>query len=501
MNIRERIARILPAGGGGESFPRFLNSRERRIDLSVWLGVSILLYVILRLSYPAPFHETDTDAYLRAARIHVFNPYRPSGYSTFLGLLHAINPHLRFIFTGQYVLHAVSVLVLYLTALHLQRPRSSSVFRLAFLMLLVLPSMLYCTNYLMSDSLFLSLTFLWTAAILWSMATGNWPWIAASVLLSCAALEVRYAGLVYPLVAALVLGLLLPGKRRKVVAVVVHLTLLLVVYTSARATCREQTGVAMFSPFGGWARANNACVIIPAIRQETRRPADREVAIVHDFYLRFPDADFAADSVMATYPIWVERYPAKQFFLAALAEQQEGYVPAWVWTGLQLERYGNWLIRTYPLLFFKRFILPNTRQAAISFACPVPRDFTVDEATRQWLQETQTVWPARRGVLERVWGVEKGVKALLWLLSTGAFFYLGIRERRRLFLSPAGRLTVFLGTFLAAFIVFSIISHPISSFRYMLAIQAAQLLLVAVAGTELLVAHQTLQPAAAPTAR
>jgi hypothetical protein len=489
MNLWERITGLWSGRGGEGSFLRFLGTRERRLDLAAWLGVSILLHVILRLGYAAPFHETDTDAYLRAARKHVFNPYRPSGYSTFLGFIHGINPHLRFILTAQFALHALSVLVLYLTALHLQRPRSATVFRVTFLLLLVLPSMLYCTNYLMSDSLFLSLTFLWTAAMLWCLATGDWYWIVASALLGLAALEVRYAGLIYPLVAAVVLGLLLRGRTRKIAAVAIHLALLAAVYVSACAICRAETGVAMFSPFGGWARANNACIVIPAIRGDARRPADPELAAIHDFYLRFPDVDFAPDSVLATYPIWVERYPAKQFFLATLAEQQEGYVHAWVWTGRQLERYGNWLIRTYPLVFFRRFILLNAKQAVLSFPCPVPRDFTPDEPTRQWLQETQAVWPARAGVLERTWGVEMALKAILWLVSTAALLYLGIRERARLFRSPAGRLIVFLGTFLAAFIGFSIVSHPICSFRYMLAIQAAQFLLVAAGATEFLAAR------------
>jgi hypothetical protein len=448
----------------------------RQTDLAVWTAISLFLWLVLRAGYPQPFHETDTASYLQVAREGTFNPYRPVGYSLFLRMLHAIRPGVGTIVFGQFWLHALAVLGLYFSAVKVAGGRSPLGLRLALLVLLALPSLLYCTNYLMSDSLFVSLTLLWGAALLQYLASRRIGWLLTGLFLAALGTQVRYAGLVSVAAGGLVLPFLVTGRRRRILTFAAHAGLCLAIVVSGRENFRRHVGVSVFSPFAQWARANNASVLIPYIRHDPHKPTDPLLALLHEYYLRHPDSIFSIESVLATYPMWVETFPAKKYVLTIMEEEKTGYVQAWVRAGGRLGRYGDWLIRTHPLLYARRFLLPNARELFRSFDPLEQRELNLDDATRAWLRVSGPVRQAWGGPLRPAWGVEKLLKALLW---AGVLVGFVVARRRSLWRSSTeGRAWTLLGSYVVSYCLFCVVSHPASSFRYLLPVHAFLLVML-----------------------
>ena len=142
------------------AFIDFMKKKPQRVELGIWAAVLLALGVALHLLYPTPFVFPDSGSYVNSAASGTFNVYRPMGYSQYLGLLPGISPSLTFVFVFSYAIHALSTLWLLFSAKYLLEIRDRRIFGIFCLFAVAAPRLLFCTNFLMSDSLFHTLTVL-----------------------------------------------------------------------------------------------------------------------------------------------------------------------------------------------------------------------------------------------------------------------------------------------------------------------------------------------------
>ena len=179
------------------AFIDFMKKKPQRVELGIWAAVLLALGVALHLLYPTPFVFPDSGSYVNSAASGTFNVYRPMGYSQYLGLLHGISPSLTFVFVFSYAIHALSTLWLLFSAKYLLEIRDRRIFGIFCLFAVAAPRLLFCTNFLMSDSLFHTLTILFVTTALWVACSRNPMWLIWHLSVFALLYEVRYAGMFY----------------------------------------------------------------------------------------------------------------------------------------------------------------------------------------------------------------------------------------------------------------------------------------------------------------
>lgn len=178
-------------------FIQYLRTKEQKREITILSVLICCLGIVLYQLYPFPFTYPDTGAYVLSAQSGAFNIYRPMGYSYYLQMVHQISSNITFVFIISYFLNAVSSLFFLYSFKYLIDLRNKYIFYSICFLVFLSPTILFTTNFLMSDGLFTTLTIFFLTTAAWVINCKN-SWMIVLHLFSFVLLyNVRYAGMFY----------------------------------------------------------------------------------------------------------------------------------------------------------------------------------------------------------------------------------------------------------------------------------------------------------------
>jgi len=461
----------------GPSFLRFLADREQRLDWAIIGGLFIAILIFLKIYYPYPETETDSGNYILSAATGHINGYRPYGYSGFLSFFHGLSSDVKFVVTWQWLITFISVAFSLFTVKFIFRlPRVA--FYILSVICILNPSVIFMDAYLMSDSLFVSLTLLFLTTCIWIICSGSWAAMIANLLLLWWCMDVRYIGLIYPLFsgAALVWALWKRYKWMSPASALLPLLLLYLYRAGATDKMKEEFGVETFSSFGGWQKANNGVAVLPYVKVDVNEITDPQVKAIHQIVRQYPDSFFTTEAIMATSFMWTRNYPGKQCLAQYIQQTGTPYLKAWAYLGTQMEIYGDFLQSHYRMEFFKYYIIPNFKNVFKVFDIGDYREFNADANMKGFFTTDRDKYEYKMEFFKPLTPLRRIGDALVWtalILSTIA----GAAMLKKIDWTPDQKVAVaMLALFIGAFCGASTIAAPINNFRYMMPIFYAQIL-------------------------
>jgi hypothetical protein len=369
--------------------------------------ITILLFFVFKLVYPHPNMVMDSYVYIRplvqGRNVNSF----PMGYTWFLQLFSLFSRSATLLVWVQYLLLEGACLLFFFTLLYFFQP-GKWIRLLLFLFLFVNPLFLFCSNFIMSDPLFTTLSILWLTQLIWLIGRPRAYMILVHAALLLLVFTVRYTALYYPLVASL--GLLLTRLKlwQKLVAIGLQFLLIGIFIGYTIHQMKELTGVSQFSPFGGWRMANNALYMYGHVCLEKKDPVPAKFAVLDQVVKgyfnavrsvddlsdpRSGGAFYAADSGSP-----LVQYRRRQYGLDTTFLDLKKFTPL----APLYSAYGSYLARKYPLDYCRWFLWPSAVRYAIVpkeiFSTLDPfhlREDRIGKETNQWFGiKTLEVSPA-----------------------------------------------------------------------------------------------------------
>ncbi len=336
---------------------------ENRFLIASLFGIYFLLYLFISYCYPFPYFDPDTGTYILSARYEKISGYRPFGYSAFLQFFNYISQTASFVYATQYWFMAISGITLLLSVKRYFPPQNKWLFYALSFFFIASPSTLYISTWLMSDSLFISLSWLWLASLFFLLKSDwNIKWILMFLIhlfLMYWIIYIRYAGVVFPMVSTV--AFIFRYKWLGLCMAPLSFFLAFYLYQDAKNANKKHYDYATYSGFSGWLKANNALSIIPYTDIKPQDFKDPNLQKLHQFVLNKPDSIFTTRNVMTANFMWLKDFPLKQFFFHYfnLNKDKKTYLYVWSYLGDVYNDYGNTLIKKHPFLYFKHFLWLN----------------------------------------------------------------------------------------------------------------------------------------------
>jgi hypothetical protein len=424
------------------SFRDFIwHHRTNRLYLLGATLLSLLLFFIFKLLYPYPNMVMDSYVYIRplveGRQVNSF----PMGYTWFLQVFSLFSRSTTLLVWVQYLLLEAACLLLFFTLLYFFQP-GRWVRLLLFLFLFANPLFLYCSNFIMSDPLFTTLSIGWLVQLIWLIGRPRLYMILVHAGLLLLVFTVRYNALYYPFVASL--GLLLTPLRiwQKLAAIGLQFLLIgaFILYTIQQM--KELTGLSQFSPFGAWRMANNALYMYGHVCLEKKDSVPGKFAsldqMVKDYFnaVRWVDDQADARSGGAFYagddgsPLLQYMYRQHGSDTIFLNLKTFGEVAP------LYSAYGTYLVRTYPLDYFRWFLWPSAIRYTVSpteiFSMLSPfylREDEIGKEASQWFGlKTLTVSPFKINLRNKIlspYPVFLGLTHLVFIFGLLEFLFFG----------------------------------------------------------------------------
>jgi hypothetical protein len=334
----------------------------------IWSAFALTIVSLtgFKLIYPYPNMVLDSYYYVLAAISKADVNAWAIGYSWFIRFVGMFSHSPLLFVIVQYGLLQTALLVFWLTftrCITLSKPAK----RILFILLLANPIFLYTANFVMADSLFISLSLLWISLLISMVFRPKVYLLWVHAFLILLVFSVRYNALYYPFVAAVVFFLSGYSLRQKIFGIVLQLVVLgaFIGYTSFRVG--QLSGQAQFSPFGNWKTANDALYMYGHVYENSRDtvPAkfaqlDRSVRQGFQLDKKIDDlldytSPFYGSIYMFYYSSGLVRY--KNLLYGEDTEFVNFRKMAQV--GPLYGQYGAYLIRKYPVAFLHYFVAPN----------------------------------------------------------------------------------------------------------------------------------------------
>lgn len=345
--------------------------RSNRMYLSACALISLVLFFVFKLFYPYPSMVMDGYVYIRPLVEHLGTNSFPIGYSWFLQLFSLFSRSTTLLVWLQYLFLVAACLLFFFTLLFFFRP-GRWVTLVLFIFLFLNPLFFYCSNFIMSDTLFTTLSILWITQLIWMIGSPHPYMIFSHAILLLLVFTVRYNALYYPLVAAFVLLLTRLRRWVKIVAIALQFALIgfFILYTQGQM--KELTGIRQFSPFGGWKMANNALYMYGHVCQIKNDPVPEEFlkmdSMVRSYFITFHRVDDLGDArtsggfYMADDESPLIQYMYQQYGRDTTFQNFKKWGPM----GALCSAYGTYLVRKYPLEFCRYFLWPNITRYALT---------------------------------------------------------------------------------------------------------------------------------------
>ncbi|RFM27841.1 NAD(P)/FAD-dependent oxidoreductase [Deminuibacter soli] len=441
---------ILPAPKTGSlaAFAGFIwNNKWNRGYLVTAILAFILQFWLFKLQYPFANYMPDSYSYLQAAASNWDVNMWPVGYSKFLRLV-SVFTHSDTGVTGlQYGMLGCSLLLFFYTLLYFFNP-GKVVKNILFLFFVLNPISLYISNYISSDTLFISLSLLWFTQLIWIIYRPTAVQLVVQAFLLLACFVVRYNAIYYPIIAAAAFILSHQGWQRKVTGIALGCLFIFASISYTSNKMQQETGKRQFSAFGGWQLANNALYMYERVPKSERTPVPVRFAKLDGMVRAYIDTlgrmkmNGLDSSQYASYMfyLWSSKSPLQQYVVKNTGKDSAETFKNWAATAPLFSDYATYLIKQHPVAYLKNFMTPN----AIRYAAP-PAEFiarynmgsdSVKNLAKIWFQyKTQKVsnqnGKARTIGAPTTYAVFSSITNALLLISiAGMLIFKGYKENR-----------------------------------------------------------------------
>lgn len=379
------------------SFKAFLfnNSRNRKTLYLAAIAI-IIQFTIFKYLYPfASYIHGDSFSYLSAADTNQsINTYL-IGYSKFLRLFSVFAKPDYMLVAFQYLFIHCSVLFLLFTIFYFYKPGKFTQMILLWFMILN-PLFLHLANMISSDGLFLALSCVWFALLLWITCKPSNKIIAWHAVVLFIAFTVRYNAMIYPFISALAFWLSKLPFRKKITGALVSLFFCSLFIAFTMFQYKKKTGYWQYSPFSGWQFANNAMYAYRYVDSADRKPVSKKYEALDNMIRKFYDKtrnltmNPTESQQASTFYMWSPSMPLMQYRDSIFKKANDttaSEFKKWASMGPLYRSYGIYIIKKYPLYFATYFIWPNSKKY---YAPPVEfledyntgKNFVTDQAMR-----------------------------------------------------------------------------------------------------------------------
>lgn len=379
------------------SFSRFVfkNSLNKKYLFWALAGIVVQL-VVFKLCYPFADYITDSYTYIDAATSHALISYRPMGYSRLLQGLHWLTTSDTVLVCLQFLVVQAGGLLLFFTVryfFHLNNTIST----ILFLLLLFNPVVLYLSNYVSSDALYIGVSLFWFAELLWIINRPSWYQLIEQAVLLFIIFNLRYAALYLPVISVVALVM----SRRKwwfqLSGIVLTVVPLFVEVKYIQHITKKQTGTSIFSAFSGWMGANNALHMYPYIKVKNEDFKSPECVELNTMVKGYFDT---VSTSLLPYPnakvdyLWGDNAPLKAFMYHKKNLKHMAYFNAWHAVAPVFLEYSQTLVRQHPVAFARYFMWPNAKlyivppiESLLAYNAGLD---TVDETAADWFKYKST---------------------------------------------------------------------------------------------------------------
>ncbi|HEY4287957.1 MAG TPA: NAD(P)-binding protein [Puia sp.] len=357
-----------------------LNDQLNRAFL--WIaGIALVIeFIVFKILYPyAGFINGDSYVYLQSAWYNLdINTY-PVGYSKFLRLFSIFTKSDTALVAFQYFAIQASALWFIFTLFNIYLPGKLTKW-LMFSFVIFNPVFLYISNYVSSDSFFLALSLAWFTLLLWILKAPTVRLIILQALVLLLAFMVRYNALYYPLISGIAFLFSRQSVKAKMAGIGASIFVIaaFMVYTSNQYY--QFMGIRQFTPFSGWQIANNAMYAYRYVDSADRKKSPARFSGIDNTVRHYFDTsrDLRNHPVemlaVSTVYMWDPRSPLNKYMkdqfkkdsTASKFKQWSSMAPLYA-------GYGSYLIRQYPMIYLKYYLVPN----ALKYYTP-PGEFLDD---------------------------------------------------------------------------------------------------------------------------
>lgn len=323
-----------------------------------------LSFIGFKIFYPYPnFMPPDSDSYIEAAFNNDFINMWAIGYSKFLRLISSFtNSHFILVLL-QYVLLQVSLHYFLFTLKYLLLIKKWT-FRLLFILNIINPLIFHISNFVSSDSLFLTLSLIWLTQILWIYVNPSRNLLLMHATIVLFAFMVRHNALYYPIFSIIALITIKSSFKIKFLGIAT-----ITIAISSFIACTlfhyyKETGKIQYSAFGGWQIASNALYGYAHSEIEPITSVPIKYRNLHAIVNHHMDSikrlTLRPDTETSIYYQWDENSPLKLFLNKTKnSDTSKNYFKKWASVAPLYASYGNFLIAKHPINYIKHFIWPN----------------------------------------------------------------------------------------------------------------------------------------------
>jgi hypothetical protein len=324
---------------------------------------SLMQFILFKMEYPSPNFRGDSAAYISAAIAGADATEWPVGYSKFLAVIHFFSHSDTFLVCIQFLMLEVSGVVFLVTVKYLINP-GRVVFDVLFIFLIFNPLFLHLGNYIMSDGLFISLSLLWFSQLIWIIYRPSAFQVVLHAMLLAALFTVRYNALYYPIISLITFILSSQRIFMKIGGIAVGFILITLFVIHTERKFEDLNGMRQFSPFGGWQIANNALYMYSNMQLADDDHVPEQFheldSFVRKSFLMAKREGLVLDPYVKDYYIWHSDGPLGGYLsLKWRSDSITDMFAKWVAMGPLYSAYGSYLVRKYPIYYFKYFIFPN----------------------------------------------------------------------------------------------------------------------------------------------
>lgn len=446
-----------------------------------------LVGCIINYYYPFIDNTSDTGGYIRWAQENKYGGTRPLGYSHFIDFIHQINYTSSFLFWAQLFIFSISSIINFYTILFVFEIESKIIKWTLFASNLFFITGIYSTNIAMSDSVFLDLCILLTSSILLFIKKPNaFLFICISIFLLYS-IKIRPIAAVYPASMVIIFFICIKNKYLKVLSSALTILFILIYVNYVKNRTEEDQGVRIFSSFGGWQLASNALHVVPYvdIKQPLIETDDDDLKLVDTFvrnsYPYFKHKYPKSNEVSYEF-IWIDSLPLRPaFYRWRNNNTQLSYYSAWNYMGDIYDRFGTELIKKYPDLFLRYYLLNNTKRLLF----PPNEIFdkyilTGDPGKfeRNWFNwnDKEKIEP-KKDIFRPLLNINQYSYPILWALFFLAFLYFlfNLKTISKISSQVVFRSSIFIITFILFYSAASIIAAPIN-LRFLLPIRSLMII-------------------------
>ncbi|MDQ0106853.1 hypothetical protein J2T02_001966 [Chitinophaga terrae (ex Kim and Jung 2007)] len=380
----------------------FSRSKENgSIYLYTALIFSFFVWSLFKYFYPfGNFINGDSFAYIIAARDNESAGVYPIGYPMFLRLFSVFSRSDFALVTIQFFLLQASLFYLFITVIIF--------FSLAkwarnclFVLLICNPINLYLSNYISSDSFFLSLSLIWFTQLIRIIYKPETCLIITNSIVFFVLFVTRYNALFYPIIAIAAMFISREFLLKKIIGLAISIVLISAFIYSVSISYERLCGIRQFSPFSGWQMANNALYAYRYVDSIKRKDVPARFMkldqMVRNYFdstrdvVKHPVEQLKANTVY----MWDPSSPLSIYADSLTRiDSTAGRIKRWAYVGTLYNDYGRTLIWKYPGMFLRHFIWPNS----VKYYTP-PAEFleqynggfkTVNEIARKWFNYKDT---------------------------------------------------------------------------------------------------------------